>query len=911
MAYTQQTLRIMSAMVLFAFEQDLSNFIVNRIGNNHDSDTLSNLIGLAPDEKRTAERRRQGSKVSLSDTYLDEVFRGALNIAKGTSSEDDLLFLKKLFGDLDLFAVRNAIAHPNKPFLVCYWHRIAVLATDPATERLGFRATIDGYGRAQEGQLIEIPDNWYSAAIEIPNNLPRETGHELTGLVGRKQDLIELGKLLKSPRIPLIAVVAPGGVGKTALISDYLHSLVLDETYAEQFSGVLYVTLKLEQLTADGIVRLSHADSLNALSEQIIEEAAEHLGTQARSFNQLVEELDNKAILLCIDNLETLLRDSQEEFERFNYALPGCWRVLVTSRVSVASAALLTLSPLQEAAGQHLTKAYATRRGVGLSYEKVIEIAHACRCNPLAIRLAIDLLARGLDIAEAITKTQKELGEFSYAVLLDCLTDNEICVLEALMAEQTLSRTGVIDYTNLTVDNAQEAINSLMKTSLLECIYSKDATEFSLLPGVREVLLTYSRAVEVRKRFSAAATKVNAKLQARRAVYGPKMEDPFDESFIPSDISPKLQELTVKANLVLFQKRVRPEGLAGILVELQNSVESPGSWFVWRTLGRVHWKLANQEGWEGAYRKSLELKPDPFTRFLLANAYHTNGDYPRAEEYYTELYNEGYFDPKQSDAEFAGSVCTGFFLSKLFQGYGKLDEVLNLTEKEHFPELHSRYLLFRSGAFKRKAETCSIRNEEFWDNINKAVDCLNAAIQNDGYAKHVRKVLRNTIILIGIAFRTEFEYGDQFKTEISFCLNFCANHLLEAFHDSANEISHIRGIVRSLKGYKDESNPFRNDSRWDSLLDSSATISERESRSMDHGGLVIANVYNITNKNKGFIFSRDVTGKQYYLHVSELKNGPTEWLTITNGQTVAMECNDDETPPEGKATRPKFWLLVD
>lgn len=906
--YTQQTLRIMSAMVLFAFEQDLSNFIVNRIGEHHDAETISGLIGVASDEKQATERRRQGSRASLSDAYLDEVFRGALNVAKGTSTEGDLLYLKKLFANLDLFGVRNAIAHPNKPFLVCYWHRAAVLATDPATERLGFRATIEGYGRAQDGQLIEVPDHWYSAAIEIPNNLPQETGHELTGLVGRKQELVELGKLLKNPRIPLVAVVAPGGIGKTALISDYLHSLILDETYAEQFAGVLYVTLKPEQLTADGIVRLSPAESLEDLTEQIVVEANECFGTQAKAFHELADELENKSILLCIDNLETLLRDSQPEFERFNYSLPGGWRVLVTSRVSVPSAALLTLSPLQEAAGQHLTKAYSARRGVGLSQDSVIDITSACRCNPLGIRLSIDLLARGVEITEAVTKTQRELGDFSYGVLLDCLTDNEICVLEALMAEQTLNREGVVDYTSLTVDHAQEAINSLMKTSLLECTHCQDSTRFSLPPGVRDVLLTYSRSVEVRKRYSTAAIRANARIQARRAAYGPQMQDPFDESFIPSDLSPKLEDLAVRANLILFQKRVRPESLANVLVELQNSLNSSGSWFVWRTLGRVHWKLANHDGWETAYKKSLELKPDPFTRFLLASGYYGSGAYAQAEEIYDYLQQDGYFDPKRSNINFACIVCTGFFLSKLFQG--KLEDVLILTEKPPYPELNSRYLLFRSGAFKRRAEGYSPRSEEFWTDTDKAVRCLESAIRYDGYAKHVRKVLKNTITSIGMAVRSEFEGNEQSKIKIEHSLAFCADHILGAYHEGARETSSIREIVRNLKGYKGGNNPFRTDVRWDSLLDSVATCAELESRPVDQGGLIIANVYNIMCLNKGFIFARDVTGKQYYLHANEFQNGLERWKAIANGQTVAIDCDGVEAP-EGKAIRAKLWLLVD
>ncbi|WP_434430242.1 hypothetical protein [Aeromonas veronii] len=70
-----------------------------------------------------------------------------------------------------------------------------------------------------------------------------------------------------------------------------------------------------------------------------------------------------KKILLFIDNLETLLVDSPEDFEEFNYSLPASWRVLVTSRITISNASITSLNPLQDKSAALMARLYSTRRG--------------------------------------------------------------------------------------------------------------------------------------------------------------------------------------------------------------------------------------------------------------------------------------------------------------------------------------------------------------------------------------------------------------------------------------------------------------------------------------------------------------------------------------------------------------------
>lgn len=896
--YSQHTLRIMSAMVLFSFEQDLSAFIGNRTGEK----PLE--FGLFETNNSNGSRRRENDSFSPSDAYLDETFRAALAIAKDTSDEVDLQYLHKIFKALDLYSVRNSIAHPVKPFLVCFWHRVATLATDPAAERLNFRQTIDSYGQAMSGELVESAEQWFTVSHETPNNLPSETGHEVTGLIGRKTEIVELGRLLKNQRIPLVSIVAPGGVGKTALLLDYLNALVLDESFANTIDCVLYFSLKTEKLTPDGICKISNSETIEDLKTAITSAAQLIIGAKSESFEGLISEVSDKKIMLCIDNLETLFRDEPSVFDEFNYLLPQPWRVIVTSRVNVSSSTVLRLGPLQKSAAQHLARHYAVRRGITLDPEVIEEIADACGYNPLAIRISVDLMSRGIDIPTALANARQGVNGFSYGVLLDHLSDNEIDVLESLMAEADLERTQICEYTGFTHDQAQEAINSLLETSLINCSYTTDANIYSLPSAVRDVLLTYSRAVARRKALMLEATKALARIEEiRKKSLNGLVNNRFDEAYIPSDLPTKIQEIGIKVNKILFQRNIRSEDLLPLMTDVKKSIENNESWFLWRVLGRINWKLANHDGWEMAYRRSIELGPDEaFSKFLLASAYYASNQYIESEKIYIDLFELGYQNPAKSSVAFAQSVCTGFFLTKIFQG--KHDEVLDLTNNCPHPSLSSRYLLFRAGALKRKAESLPVSSLEHWELINRAILHIEKAIKLDGYAPYVRKVLKNLIMSASIFIGGNAEFPIETHDIIRRILQFSALHITNTFVENTAASESLRHVVENFRRRDMEGNIFNTDPRWRLLVEV-----ERPGGDNENPSLIYAKVYNISGRDKGYVFAKTQDNKQYYLHATQFQNGLDDWRFIMCGQRVAIDAPAVADEPN-KAIRAKLWFLA-
>lgn len=117
-------LRRKTAMVLHQIEESLGNFVLSEGNiNNLSAESRENI------HKREADKGRVFNKDSIKDiveaTYLDELFGFALDITKDSSTLDSINYLYSLFHHLDIYEIRNAVSHPNRPFWDCYWYRVA------------------------------------------------------------------------------------------------------------------------------------------------------------------------------------------------------------------------------------------------------------------------------------------------------------------------------------------------------------------------------------------------------------------------------------------------------------------------------------------------------------------------------------------------------------------------------------------------------------------------------------------------------------------------------------------------------------------------------------------------------------------------------------------------------------------
>jgi hypothetical protein len=284
-----QSWRMKSAMVLYELEKTLGDFICS------ETSSVSDLPSKSVQGIRTREILKNGSfddsttaKI-VAATYLDEVFGLAQGISKGRSEEKYLLSLRKLFDALDVFSIRNAISHPNRLFHPSYWYRVAAIATDPAIDKLQFRQVTRAFRDAEQGILVSPPETWMNAPIwSLPNNLPEQFDHDITGLIGRQREVDDLNKFIRNNRLNLIAIVAPGGTGKTALLLHALQEIVVSPQSTEWVDRIIYLSSKIEFLTTDGIINQNPITATIAgIRSSIIKLFEEEIGLDFLSFEDV------------------------------------------------------------------------------------------------------------------------------------------------------------------------------------------------------------------------------------------------------------------------------------------------------------------------------------------------------------------------------------------------------------------------------------------------------------------------------------------------------------------------------------------------------------------------------------------------------------------------------------------------
>jgi len=188
-------------------------------------------------------------------------------------------------------------------------------------------------------------------------------------------------------------------------------------------------------------------ETLEQIKEAIKDEINLLFNEEFDLYEDTVIRYKDKNILLFIDNLETLLRDSEQIFSEFNNNLPLNWKVLVTSRVSITNSYLIPLKTLKKPSAIHLARSYINRTIGNDIDECVIEnVVKQAHYNPLAIRLTIDLYNTGKEIPESIHIANKEIADFSYNNLIETISNNGVLVLETLFIQDGLTRHGLCEF---------------------------------------------------------------------------------------------------------------------------------------------------------------------------------------------------------------------------------------------------------------------------------------------------------------------------------------------------------------------------------------------------------------------------------------------------------------------------------
>lgn len=888
--------RIKCAMIVYELERALGRYVREKGTNIATTETGQMILTRSfPTNQDTDFTQNQ--RLIVENSYLAEIFSLALSCASGTANSDAIKSLEKICIALEIFDIRNAISHPNRPFPTCYWYRCAAIAVDPSIESLGFIEVPLALHNAEAGTLQEPPTDWmHRKRWSVPASLPSDFEHSVTGLVGRNKDIALLQKELKNRRAPLIALVAKGGIGKTSLMLQVVSDFCLSTESSQYFDGVLWTSFKQERLTANGIELLSAPGGLSDMEDILCKEASEIFGDDFTSFESLKKKLQKRRILLCLDNLETLLRDSPETFNRFYDDLPEDWRVIVTTRITVDSAKNIPLGPLEKTGAIALARSYLNSKGSSTKDNELLErICDGCNNNPLAIRITIDLYASGAEISSALQKSEKDVLEFSFTSLLDQLSELENNILETIFSLETPNRAEICGALESSADDVAEAISKLAKTSLLVRSEGESSEIYTLGSSIRDLLRSHPRNLIIRSKAaswliqSRAAAESALKLQLERNI------SPVDLNYIPTNTSAPL--ITISKKIKAAIKREDRAELVKIENELRNKMFSEAdSSFLCRLYARTTFELDDLSTAIGQFQRACALDPsDPAPLFGLALAYQRHNP--------TELYNvtkklidNGWGDPTKGGQHHASRIWGLFLHSANIQE--KYSEVFDATaDWEQKIDVLPSLAVGRASAYRRQADDEFRKNEcassRLGALLGKAANILIKIIIAEGFQKWFLPELRKLINELRYYESRGIKFSDFEETNSKTILNLLRFCMSNDANRKGVDINEVAPLIRILT----ESGEANS---------TAARIDEVRNKYLS-SGYTIGRVKTGMRSDVSYVFVQDTAGVDYFVHFDVLEDG--DWQrrrSLAPGVELALKFDPTRTGNALRALEARF-----
>ncbi|WP_412513640.1 tetratricopeptide repeat protein [Shewanella indica] len=900
-------LRRKTAMVLHQLEESLGSFVMAEgTIENLNTDSLDNI------HKREADRGRKFNKSSIKDiveaTYLDELFGFALDITQDSSTLDSINYLYSLFHHLDIYEIRNAISHPNRTFWDCYWYRVASIASDPVNDKLRFEDVKSALAAAENNSIIDPPEEWINKIIwEIPNNLPDSFDHGLTGLIGRTKELQEIKKFINNPRVSTIALVAPGGSGKTAIALDLLNSIVSTPSYTKSVSSVIYVTMKTEKLTADGVVPLDAIETISELKQNILHSINNVYEESYETFESAINSCQNDNILLCIDNLETVLRENQSSFDDLNYQLPINWKVLVTSRVTISNATIIKVDNLSKKSAEHLARVYHSKRG-GSSYDKGFyeKLSSQCYYNPLAIRLSIDLILKGKDIPESLNVANKEIAEFSYNNLIDAISEVAVEILECIFVEDNSSRLSMCGLLNKTLDEISEGVGELSRTSLITRIPSDEGEIYRLNDSVRELLLLSPRNIIIRSNVQRSIKKRKMMSQEIDIVQSAKDFPEWHTDHI--DIS---TDENLKILITDFNKQYKKaKKSSDIAVDLYRKLKSVSFMYdscalYHRTMSRALTLLKDIPSAIKHSERAIALDPDsPASIYSLAHLYSSSRNYKLASQEYSKLINSDWVNSEPDNLHFGKSVYKWYFLSLLFNNDWQrvLDETKKWKEDSSYRGILGTY---RAAAWKKKMEhTVDKDKKETTDALISASRILKDVFRTNGYFNDACSQACKIFDEIEFCFARK-SYQSEYPDEAIELLNFVYENINDVERVLKNR--DLSPLVSKLSKISLVENPF-----LESYHARDRVIEENRPDEQIElvNGLIEVTVKNRPNASPTYLFANDDNGIDYFLHFDNFKDGNWKsWLNLSVSDRLLVFPDNNQPPGKQAKTVTEIYYV--
>jgi len=911
-----QVSRIKSAMILYQLERTLGSFVAKE--KEDPTELPTGTLKSIQERELKAGRQFDDSTTTgiIAASYLDEVLIMAMDAAKGRPEEEYLKKLRTLCDVLEVFSIRNAISHPNRPFHPCYWYRVATIATDPSIHQLQFIEVRNAFLAAEAGHLNPPPDAWIAEPIwSLPNNLPRMFEHDITGLKGRKKELSDLLEEIKNERNLLIAVVAPGGLGKTALVLSALQGIVSSPQSAEWVDQILYFSSKTEVLTSDGIVtQIPPAANIEGLRDSIARTLDDDEGLADLEFDEACDQFKSRRILLCFDNLETILRDSAGAFDLFYRSLPREWRVIVTSRITVNSATSFPLQPLSSKGAFDLARSYLQKCvGERLSEDTLKNIVQASDSNPLAIRLTLDGYIAGKPLDKILSETKQQVLEFSYKNLIDVLSPVAHEVLECLFVTgEPISRGKACDLLERNLDEIAEAFLQLGRTSLVTRISKLTEENYNLSSSVRDLLLYSPVNTDVRTAVQEKLRKTKQSVSEIDKLQRAQQISPLDWRYVPENAPNEVRVISTDAIRLLShysKQRGRltqneRRSLTDQLDKVKQAIHRHSDQsLLHRIQGLILLNLQDRAEGKRALRTAWEMEPSDIASGLrLSLELRTDKEFLEAKNVAESLVKAGWQEPNRSNALLARNVVQNYYLPLIW--LGETEKVIEDTnEWKSGKELRGILGSLRTQALRSVAEQNDPESVE--KALSGAVDVLSEVFALDGYVGVF--VAEGMKLLEQLVYAAKNKQGLSKEAKLKFT-TFVDQHLVSMCKehksltlDSPDVLQWVKELSElSIEGSQ---NPLTSD-RWNLLRTTNATELNTDIK-LDSNWLCVSVYYRPTAYDNGihkpFLFAQSKENQQYQVRSNKMDSADKVWETIQVDDELEILPDEKALLKEGQA----------
>jgi hypothetical protein len=721
------------------------------------------------------------------------------------------------------------------------------------------------------GSLATVISEIFPANNYCLNNLPPKDYSE-TSLMGRRMELQQLIEELQSPYLPVISVIAPGGVGKTALALEAAWTLA---SMRDSFDLVFWHSAKQERWTVNGAIQNEEVetDLFSAFSAfgKVVDPSFEG------DVDDLLELIGDSKTLVVFDNFETFTGNDFVEllrkFPRFSKI-----KILITSRRGIGSNEhKFELKPLAISAAIALLMKYSRVRRV----EQIIRLTDAARvnlvedflCKPLDIKWLVESIAAGKSITE-IRAVKSDLLAYCVQAVMQQLSHVSRAVLGHLVLAKeglALAELHLLVGTDL-VEDLVPAIHELRQSGAISlAINPKD-------PNIELIFLSEVSSAYLERSSYFSSNDLRALREKRTSVLQQMSRPEAANASLTNPFSVYKRDKEDSSVAIMLQRALR---------ESRNDLE--------KSLGIIHEARSARRGYfesdrveaflvqkrdperaQALFQKAFDLANEGIQRAIVA--YHFGdllaylGDLDRALEMSTYANNELHTPHTLQQV--------GYVMVRS----GKFDEGVKVLENA-VQQASGRTLVHASTklakAFERWADNIAKEShdaEEAMDKIYAGLDVLGSTWLSENFDEKAMSTYCNLVSTGAWLCDSELNFSTERREQVLKSLLYrgdILNACLKGLSVENREVIRLGEKLSSLAISNEVVREKIQGFEFSGLGKSTLEDFER------HG-----QIRNI-NQDKGYGFVDGFDGQQYYLSKRDVKPKAI-WSQLHNGSKISF-----------------------